>query len=74
MLASLSKGKIELGGGASGKSLPTPREITFELNDKIKSYVADAEKNFDKLVGADTLVVRLIYRMSSLCHSLVVFL
>lgn len=61
MLASLLKGKIDLGDGTAGKSLPTPKEIKFELNDKVKQYIADAEQNFDKLVGAHTLVVRFFF-------------
>jgi len=58
MLASLLKGKIELGDVTSGRSLPIPREIKFEINDKVKSYITNAEQNFDKLVGAHTLVVQ----------------
>ncbi|KZT23413.1 acyltransferase ChoActase/COT/CPT [Neolentinus lepideus HHB14362 ss-1] len=60
VLASLAAGKIDLGPArtnSTGKDLPQPKELKFELNDKVKGYIQQAEKNFNDLVSKHDLHV-----------------
>ena len=61
MLAALAAGKIDLGADTTPRtSLPSPKEISITLNDKVKQYVSEAEQHFDELIGKHTLTVRLV--------------
>jgi len=54
VLGSLAAKKVDLGAprtSETGKGLAEPTELKFEVNDKIKSHVVEAEKAFDELVG-----------------------
>lgn len=60
ILAALAAGKIDLGPARTaetGRDLEPPRELTFTLDAATKKYIADAEKNFDELVGSHELEV-----------------
>lgn len=56
LLGSISAGKI-LPESTMATSIPEPVELTFNLDDKTKQFVATAEKNFDKLIGDQELEV-----------------
>ncbi|KAI5122447.1 hypothetical protein M0805_008759 [Coniferiporia weirii] len=58
MLASLAAGKVDLGAPeVRAEGLEKPKEITFELDDKAKTYIKQAETNFDKLVEKHEMLV-----------------
>lgn len=55
MLGALAAGKIAR--GESSSSLPEPKALTFELDDKAKKYIKTAQTNFDELIGNHELEV-----------------
>ncbi|KDQ62277.1 hypothetical protein JAAARDRAFT_121539 [Jaapia argillacea MUCL 33604] len=58
ILASLAANKVDLGPpGVKADALVEPKEVKFEVDDKVKVYVKEAEKNFDELVGKHDLHV-----------------
>jgi len=60
IFGALAHGKIDLGperSPSTGKNLEAPTEITFTLDAKSKTYVTEAEKAFDKLVGQHDMEV-----------------
>lgn len=60
MLASLAAGKVDLGPPrttSTGASLPQPTELKFELDARCKTYVCEACKHFDELVGKHDMEV-----------------
>ncbi|KAH8114647.1 acyltransferase ChoActase/COT/CPT [Phellopilus nigrolimitatus] len=58
MLASLATGKVDFGTtDVRTEGLEEPKEITFELDERSKRYIKEAEKNFDELVGKHELLV-----------------
>lgn len=70
ILGSLAAKKVDLGAprtDETGKGLPEPAELKFEVNDKIKSHVQDAEKAFDELVGKHDMHVRISFIRFNLC-------
>jgi carnitine O-acetyltransferase len=57
MLGSLDAKKIDLGDPSPNMSLRPPKEIVLIANDAVLADVQQAEKSFDKLVGAHELCV-----------------
>ena len=60
VLGSLALGKADLGPPRSAeteKDLPQPKELVFATDAKVRGLVADAEKRFDRLVGAHDMKV-----------------
>lgn len=57
MLGSLEAKKIDLGHPSPNTSVNPPKEIVLEANNAVLADVREAEKNFDKLVGAHDLRV-----------------
>lgn len=60
MLASLAANKIDLGPSrtaSTGKDLPQPVELKFELDARCMTYVDEACKHFDELVGKHDMEV-----------------
>ncbi|KAI0304336.1 acyltransferase ChoActase/COT/CPT, partial [Multifurca ochricompacta] len=57
ILGSLAKKEIDLGTSSSSSSLTPPSEIILTANDAVLADVKEAEKNFDKFVGAHDLCV-----------------
>jgi len=57
MLGALAAGKIDHGSSQPRSSLPAPVEVKFTVDDKVKTYVKNAEKNFDELIGGHELEV-----------------
>ena len=57
MLGSLDAKKIDLGHPLPNVSLAPPKEIVLTANDAVLANIQQAEKNFDKLVGAHELCV-----------------
>ncbi|KAF8514213.1 acyltransferase ChoActase/COT/CPT [Hysterangium stoloniferum] len=56
LLSSLAHNKVDHGSNVV-RSLPAPKELAFELNDTVKQYIVQAEKNFDELVDKHELLV-----------------
>lgn len=64
MLATIAHNKIDLGPVRTseiGKDLPDPVELKFDVDDKVKTLVKEAEQRFDELVGAHNLEVSSAY-------------
>ncbi|PPR05370.1 hypothetical protein CVT24_007984 [Panaeolus cyanescens] len=58
MLASLVHNKIDLGSpDVDAASLPPVQELTFDINENIKTLVKESEQRFDKLVSEHDLHV-----------------
>ncbi|KAF8628811.1 hypothetical protein AX15_003706 [Amanita polypyramis BW_CC] len=60
ILATLALGKVDLGPertSGTGKDLPQPEELVFEVNDQVAGLVKGAEQRFDELVGGHDLHV-----------------
>ncbi|KAI8986185.1 acyltransferase ChoActase/COT/CPT [Trametes punicea] len=60
ILASLAEGKADLGPArtpSTGADLPPPQELTFVLDDRTQTYIADAQTHFDALVAAHDMAV-----------------
>jgi len=57
MLGSLEAKKIDFGSPSPSTSLAPPEEIVLTANDVVLADVQQAERNFDKLVGAQELRV-----------------
>ncbi|KAF9236496.1 acyltransferase ChoActase/COT/CPT [Melanogaster broomeanus] len=60
MLAALAANKVDLGASRSsstGASLPQPTELIFEVDAKCTTYINEACKHFDELVGQHDLEV-----------------
>ncbi|KAF5360627.1 hypothetical protein D9756_004610 [Leucocoprinus leucothites] len=59
MLATLSSGKIDLGPStiSNPSSLPYPQQLTFQLNDTVKSHITSATSRFDTLISKHELHV-----------------
>jgi len=51
ILGSLAHNKIDHGADKPVRDLPTPAEITFQLDSVTKKYISEAETHFDELVG-----------------------
>jgi carnitine O-acetyltransferase len=61
MLASLALKKLDLGPpmtSETGKDLPEPTELKFDIGDDVKALVKNSEKRFDDLIGQHDLHVR----------------
>ena len=61
VLASIALNKVNLGAARTpdtGKDLPEPAELQFEINGKVQQLVKEAEARFDELVGQHDLHVR----------------
>lgn len=59
MLASLAAGKIDFGAPeVRSEGLTAPKELKFELDGSAKTFIKQAEKNFDELIGKHELVVQ----------------
>ena len=56
MLASLAHGKVDHGSDAV-RALPAPKELKFQLDGTCEGHIAQAERDFDELVGKHELVV-----------------
>jgi carnitine O-acetyltransferase len=57
MLGSLDAKKIDLGHSLPNMSLRSPKEVVLVANNAVLEDIQEAEKNFDKLVGAHELRV-----------------
>ncbi|KAM5533620.1 hypothetical protein V8D89_012733 [Ganoderma adspersum] len=57
ILAALAAGKVDLSPAPAGAALEPPQELPFTLNGKTREYIAQAEKNFDALVGQHDMEV-----------------
>lgn len=57
ILAALAAGKVDLSPAPAGAALEPPRELTFTLDGASRAHVAQAEKNFDALVGQHDMEV-----------------
>ena len=58
ILASLAGGKVDFGArNVRPEGLVQPKEIKFDLDDKAKAYIKEAEEHFDELVGKHELFV-----------------
>lgn len=60
VLATIAQNKVNLGPGRTqetGKDLPEPTELTFQVNDTVKTMVTEAELRFDELVAKHDLHV-----------------
>ncbi|KAF5374161.1 hypothetical protein D9615_008834 [Tricholomella constricta] len=57
MLASLARGKADLGAPVADTALPAPTELVFATDDKVRTLVKEAEQRFDELVGKHDLHV-----------------
>ncbi|KAF8843212.1 acyltransferase ChoActase/COT/CPT [Paxillus ammoniavirescens] len=60
MLASLAANKVNLGpprSSSTAENLPQPTELQFKLDDKCATYINEACKHFDELVGKHDLEV-----------------
>ncbi|PFH53330.1 hypothetical protein AMATHDRAFT_55212 [Amanita thiersii Skay4041] len=60
ILATIALNKADLGPQRTpetGKNLPEPEELVFEVNDEVKELVRGAEKRFDELVANHDLQV-----------------
>ena len=60
IIGALTHNKIDLGPArteSTGSSLPAPTEITFTIDAKTKANIAQAEKDFDELVGQHDMEV-----------------
>ncbi|KAH8825173.1 acyltransferase ChoActase/COT/CPT [Flagelloscypha sp. PMI_526] len=60
MLATLAGNKVDLGAprtADTGKDLPEPAELKFEVTDTVQTLVTGAEKRFDELIGKHDLHV-----------------
>lgn len=71
MLASLAAGKVDLGPPrttSTGASLPQPTELKFELDARCKTYVCEACKHFDELVGKHDMEVSIALRLAYEVH------
>lgn len=60
MFGALTAGKINHGEPAVKDQLPKPKELGWELDEKAKLYIQEAEKNFDDLVGKHEMEVSTI--------------
>ncbi|KAF9046339.1 acyltransferase ChoActase/COT/CPT [Panaeolus papilionaceus] len=57
-IASLAHNKIDLGSpDVDDASLPPVQELTFDINESVKTLVKESEERFDKLVGEHDLHV-----------------
>lgn len=66
-LAAIAHGKANLGPprtSDTGKDLPHPEELVFEVNDEVRDLVKGAERRFDELVAGHDLHVRQLYSPS----------
>ncbi|THH11655.1 hypothetical protein EW145_g503 [Phellinidium pouzarii] len=70
MLASLAAGKVDFGAPViRAEGLEEPKEISFELDETAKTYIAKAEENFDGLIGKHELSCKsLKYLMVKVLH------
>ncbi|EGN98050.1 hypothetical protein SERLA73DRAFT_182914 [Serpula lacrymans var. lacrymans S7.3] len=60
ILASLAAKKVDLGEprtSSTGGSLPEPRELKFDLDDRCKAFISDSCQHFNELVGKHDLHV-----------------
>ena len=58
ILASIAYGKVDLNHTrAYASKLPEVEELVFELDDKVRKAIKDAEARFDELVGKHDLEV-----------------
>ena len=57
ILAALAAGKVDLSPAPASAALEPPQELTFTLDGKTREYIAQAEKNFDTLVGQHDMEV-----------------
>lgn len=60
VLASIALNKVNLGAARTpntGRDLPEPAELQFEINGKVQQLVKEAEARFDELVGQHDLHV-----------------
>ena len=57
MLGSLDAKKVDIGCSLISTSLTPPKEIVLTADDAVLADVQEAERNFDKLVGAQELRV-----------------
>ncbi|KAI0087716.1 acyltransferase ChoActase/COT/CPT [Irpex rosettiformis] len=60
IIGALTNNKIDLGPARSpstGSSLPAPTELSFTIDSKTKSNIAQAEKSFNELVGKHDMEV-----------------
>lgn len=75
LLASLASNRVELGPtrtSATGVNLPPPTELKFELDARCMSYIDQACKHFDELVGKHELEVSVTGPVNG-CLRLIVF-
>jgi carnitine O-acetyltransferase len=67
ILATVALNKVDLGAprtAETGKDLPEPVELKFEISEDLKSVVQASEKRFDDLIGQHDLHVRLYFLIS----------
>lgn len=57
MIGALAAGKFPYGDASSASSLPEPKELRFELDEKAKKSVDTAVENFNELIGNHELEV-----------------
>lgn len=61
ILATIALGRADLGpdrNPQTGKDLPQPEELLFEVNGKVEELVAGAGQRFDELIGNHDMHVR----------------
>lgn len=69
MLASLAAGKVDLGAprtASTGASLAQPTELKFELDARCMTYVGEACRHFDELVGRHDMEVSIALSSSGI--------
>lgn len=68
VLSSIAKGDMSHQAQAETTrgNLPAPAELKFELDDKAKKYITEAEKHYDELIDAHEMNVSLFNQCSSL--------
>ena len=57
ILAAVAAGKVDLSPAPAGAALEPPRELAFTLDRATREHIAQAEKNFDALVGQHDMEV-----------------
>lgn len=57
MIRSISAGKIDMGNPTPRSDLPAPKQLQFQLNDKVKTHVAKAVTSIEEIKAEHQVTV-----------------